>query len=126
MEGQIYCHETLEGTKKVKRVWLISKLWEITKGFLIKDILIENIKELDQVTWFDNDYNQLPTCRQVAEHAKQIYNVEFNYPIILSAEGKVMDGMHRICKAYLLGRETIKAVQFNENPNPDEIYFNEN
>jgi len=32
-----------------------------------------------------------------------------------------MDGMHRVCKAYLLGWQVIKAVQFIRDPEPDEI-----
>jgi hypothetical protein len=32
-----------------------------------------------------------------------------------------MDGMHRICKAYLLGMETIQVVQFSQDPEPDEV-----
>jgi len=43
------------------------------------------------------------------------------YPIILSKEGRVMDGMHRIIKALLLGHKTIKAVQFKEDLQPDHV-----
>lgn len=32
-----------------------------------------------------------------------------------------MDGMHRVAKAALQGRDTIEAVQFHEDPEPDHI-----
>jgi len=32
-----------------------------------------------------------------------------------------MDGMHRVAKAVLQGRETIDAVQFAADPEPDHI-----
>ena len=32
-----------------------------------------------------------------------------------------MDGMHRVCKAALLNRSTIEAVQFAADPEPDYI-----
>jgi hypothetical protein len=32
-----------------------------------------------------------------------------------------MDGMHRVCKALIEGRETISAVRFEEDPEPDYI-----
>ena len=32
-----------------------------------------------------------------------------------------MDGMHRVCKAFIEGRETIAAVQFDEPIAPDHI-----
>lgn len=45
--------------------------------------------------------------------------------IILCAEGKVMDGMHRVAKAALLKRLTIDAVQFKQTPPPDFINVEE-
>ena len=42
-------------------------------------------------------------------------------PIILSSDGRVMDGMHRVAKAALLGHETIPAVQFTSDPEPDFV-----
>jgi hypothetical protein len=32
-----------------------------------------------------------------------------------------MDGMHRVAKAYMLGHETVDAVQFDIDPEPDFI-----
>ncbi len=48
----------------------------------------------------------------------------FDYPIILSAEGWVMDGMHRNCMALLLDMPTIRAVQLSINPPPDACHEN--
>ena len=35
-----------------------------------------------------------------------------------------MDGMHRVLKAFLLGHQHIRAVQFSENPSFDYINVN--
>jgi len=43
------------------------------------------------------------------------------FPVILSSDGRVMDGMHRICKALLLGFDHIEAVRFKQDPQPDFI-----
>jgi hypothetical protein len=43
------------------------------------------------------------------------------YPIILSADGGLMDGGHRVCKAWMLGHTEISAVQFPQDPEPDYI-----
>jgi hypothetical protein len=32
-----------------------------------------------------------------------------------------MDGMHRVAKAVMEGREAIEAVQFDEDPAPDHV-----
>lgn len=42
--------------------------------------------------------------------------VDLAYPIILGADGRVMDGMHRIARALLDGLPTIRAVQFVVQP----------
>jgi hypothetical protein len=43
------------------------------------------------------------------------------YPIIRAANGAVMDGMHRVSKALVEGRDTIEAVQFDTDPEPDHV-----
>ena len=99
--------------------WEVERLWEMTRNFPRRQVPLTEIRDFDLVTWFDSKQH-LPTCRAVAEHARKIMEAEFNYPVILSAKGHVMDGMHRIAKAWLLGHETIEAVQFDEDPEPDE------
>lgn len=44
---------------------------------------------------------------------------DLSYPVILAADGRVMDGMHRIAKALAMGLETVDAVQFQKQPEPD-------
>jgi hypothetical protein len=66
-----------------------------------------------------NDTSYPPTCRAVVQHAQRIQDVDLAYPIILSADGHVMDGMHRVAKAWMLGQSTITAVQFEHDPPPD-------
>lgn len=39
--------------------------------------------------------------------------------MILGADGRVMDGMHRIARALLEGRTTVPAVRFPVHPEPD-------
>jgi hypothetical protein len=101
----------------MKRSWYTERLWELAKALPVKTVEIASIPAFDEVTWFGYDK---PTCRRVADHAKRINQAVLDHPIILSAEGYVMDGMHRICKAHLLEMTTIQAVQFSVNPDPDE------
>ena len=99
--------------------WEVERLWKMTQNFPSRRVPLSAISDFDLVCWFDGKQH-LPTCRAVADHARKIMEAEFRYPVILSAEGHVMDGMHRIAKAWLLGHETIEAVQFDEDPEPDE------
>ena len=50
-----------------------------------------------------------------------IDEADLSFPIILAANGEVMDGRHRIAKAALEGRATISAVQFDGDPPPDYV-----
>jgi hypothetical protein len=63
-----------------------------------------------------------PTLRKIAQHCRRINNASLEKPIILNADGSLMDGGHRLCKAILEGHKTIKAVQFTSMPEPDEIH----
>ena len=53
------------------------------------------------------------------KHLSRIQDVDISDPIILSADGHVMDGMHRVAKASILGKTHIKTVQFLEDPEPE-------
>ena len=108
-------------TDGVTRVWDVARLWELAKELPVKAVPIRDISALDEVTWFGEGPDGHPTCRRGAEHARRIYAADLDVPVILSCAGWVMDGMHRICKAYLTGREEIQAVQFPQDPEPDEI-----
>ena len=46
---------------------------------------------------------------------------DLGFPVILSSDGRVMDGMHRIAKALLQGLEHVEAVRFIHDPEPDYI-----
>ena len=47
--------------------------------------------------------------------------VELEHPIILGPTGDVLDGMHRILRAFVEGRKTIAAVRLSEVPPPDRV-----
>lgn len=99
-------------------IWDVHRLVELAKVLPVKTVSLSSIRELDESFWFDGES---PTCREVAVHAKLIAETDLKYPIILSAEGRVMDGMHRVCKAFINNSDTLSAVQFEVNPAPDYI-----
>jgi hypothetical protein len=82
-------------------------------------VAVAEIRELDEVYWFDEQ--QPPTCRFVLEHLRLIGEADLAYPIILGSDGRVMDGMHRLAKAWLEGRSHLEAVQFAVDPEPDYV-----
>ena len=98
----------------------VDRLVELTKDFPRIEVPLSEIRELDETFWFDvNGY--APTCRRVAMHAKLIDETNLKHPIILSQDGGVMDGMHRVCRALIEGRTFIHAVRFEIDPEPDYV-----
>ncbi len=100
-----------------KKAWDVYRLIELSAALPIEDVEIDSISELDSVHWFDDHYR--PTVRAVLEHFDLIAAADLAYPIILGADGRVMDGMHRVCKALLAGRSTVPARRFVVDPDPD-------
>ena len=82
-------------------------------------VALSSIRELDEPFWFGE--GAVPTCRAFVEHARMIQEADLGFSIILSSDGRVMDGMHRVAKAALLNRPTIQAVQFTNDPEPDYV-----
>lgn len=97
--------------------WDVSRLIEVTSEIAPSSIRLQEIQEIDEPYWCTDD-NAL-TCRAIAEHCKLIAGAELAYPIILCAEGRVMDGMHRVARALLDGHSTILATRFLKTPQPD-------
>lgn len=100
--------------------WDVDRLIELSRNFPRVWIPLDSISELDQVYWFDAEDEQ-PTCRKVIQHMRLIEAVDLSHPIILGTDGRVMDGMHRVAKAVLEGLETIEAVRFESDAEPNYI-----
>ena len=100
--------------------WDVDRLIELSSGFPRRRVALSSIREIDEVYWFDND-DERPTCRRVLSHIRLIEEVDLSHPIILGANGRVMDGMHRVAKALLEGRDEIEAVRFERDPEPDYV-----
>ena len=97
--------------------WDVDRLIELSKGLAIEEITLSEIWELDSAYWFGDEHP--PTVRKVVEHFRLIEDLDPSHPIILGPDGRVMDGMHRVARALLEGRESIRAVRLTVLPNPD-------
>lgn len=98
-------------------IWNVNKLVEWSKGLPMREIPLANIKEIDEAFWFKE--GDLVTARDFVSHMQLVEATSLDYPIILCHEGKLIDGMHRVVKAILLGYTHIKAVQFVQFIEPD-------
>jgi hypothetical protein len=100
--------------------WDVDRLIQLTNNFSRILVPLDAIREIDEPHWFSGS-PQEATCRAVMEHARTINEADLQFPIILSADGRVMDGMHRVLKAVLNGAASIEAVRFEHDPEPDLV-----
>ena len=104
-------------------IWDVDKLVKISEHYLPKEVMIESIDDIDNNFWFQNK-DDVPSARAIAKHIEYAEKTSFKYPVILSSDGRVMDGMHRILKALMKGPQLLvidltpslfKASNFSKN-----------
>lgn len=100
------------------RAWYVETIWRAAASCPVEDALVNAIKELDEDCWFEGN-GTVPTVRAVADHASQINEADLERPIILSSDGHVLDGMHRVARALLDGHQTVKVQRLPADPAPD-------
>lgn len=93
--------------------WSVPRLFELSRDLPIMDIPINHLN-------LYYSYSDL-TLRDMVMHMNAVNNADLDKPIILDEDGDLMDGRHRLMKAMLLGKETIKAVRFDYNPSPCKV-----
>lgn len=98
--------------------WDVDRLVSLARDLPVRAVPLTEIRELED-RFFGED--EPPTWRSFASHVRLVAEAELAYPIIRAADGVVMDGMHRVTKALVLGREAIDAVQFVADPSPDHV-----
>jgi hypothetical protein len=97
--------------------WDVNRLIALSRDLRPETVRIEDLPDVDEPYWFQGD--DVPTCRAIAKHMMLTQAVDLSFPILLCAQGRVMDGMHRIVKALLEGRSHIEAKRFETTPAPD-------
>jgi hypothetical protein len=119
-EGHTICC----GDENEMRFWRVQRLWELARDLPIETVPLKEFERiLDEDRWFGGD---TPTCRLVAQHAKKLQNADLSYPIIISASGMIMDGIHRIVKAWMLDLTEVQVVRLPEDPEPDNVRTKQN
>jgi ribonuclease HI len=99
-------------------VWNVERLSEAAKNLPITKVPLGRFDRfLDSDFRFDGGP---ATVRQVADEAHRIYETGRSRPVILSADGEVMDGGDQIALAYLKQQKEVDVVRFETDPEPDK------
>ncbi|MFK7928103.1 MAG: hypothetical protein AB8H79_07925 [Myxococcota bacterium] len=110
-------HSTLVNGER--HIWVVSRLWALAADLPVFDYPVDAFSGFDLDIWYG--HINTPTVRSVVEHMRRINAADLQYPIVLSETGMVMDGVHRLCRAMVEGKESVRAVQFVTNPEPDRV-----
>lgn len=109
----------IESDENTRHIWNVERIWKLAEELPLIEIDIEEVVGLDSNTWFDD--SNPPTIRAISEHTKRILEADMSYPPILTARGRVFDGMHRIARHLMEGQKKIKVKRFDTDPTPDII-----
>ena len=99
-------------------VWDVNRLLGENMDLPVIFIALQYIAEVEQAYWFADSH---PTTAEIIEHMRLVEAADLAYPILIDAEGKLMDGMHRVAKALLAEHSHIHAQQLPHTPAPDFI-----
>ena len=84
-----------------ERIWHVQRLWELSAGLPVE---VAPLQEF--ASFLDSECYLGPeglTFRRLAERVLRVREADLSYPIILAAEGWIMDGRTRLCKALAQG-----------------------
>ena len=104
-----------------KRVWHVATIWRAAEGLVPGEVAVASIREMEEVCWFSEAWGRLPTCRAVGEHVKRVMAADLTVPVIVGPKGELLDGMHRVVRAWLEGRVGVAAVKLERMPEADEV-----
>lgn len=93
-----------------KNLWRVGRLFDLAKDLPVMEVPIDHLN-----VW--HIYKDI-TLREMVMHIQVVLDADLDYPIILDEDGEILDGRHRLMKAIYMKRDTIKAVRFQENPDP--------
>ncbi len=87
----------------------------------------QNIPPIDiPITAFNLDYDGWyngttpPTIQSIIDHYRRARAADLSHPIIISHNGKIMDGRHRLVKVILEEQEYVTCVVFDHIIKPDK------
>jgi hypothetical protein len=96
--------------------WDVDRLIQLTAEYPRRLVALSEIRELSEPCFGSGEP---VTWAALVDHVRLIDAADLKFPIILAADGTVMDGMHRAAKALRTGNSHIEAVQFAVDPPPD-------
>ena len=94
------------------------KRWNVAKLVKLSECLKPFKIPMAGLNVVDIYPSQVFSTAEFVTHIRKVKYADLRRPIILSDEGLVMDGRHRVMRAMLDEKKYILAVRFTETPEP--------
>lgn len=105
------------GYYKAGKYWKDETLWKYAEGRKVVKVPVKDYIHKDFHGWNIHKFSDM------AREIKAIESADLSYPILISGGMEIMDGCHRLVKAYLQGDKTINAIILDitakDFPKPD-------
>lgn len=102
-----------------KRKWDLEFIWDISSSLEVEEVSVEWLWETRyKLAWCWQHENEEINNDFFLHHMQRVMEADLHYPVILSEENLIFDGVHRLMKAKFLGIKTIRCVKFNYDPAP--------
>jgi hypothetical protein len=101
-----------------ERFWFVETLWAAARAVPAEEV------PLDALPWRADGCHVLgtpPTWGALADHCARAMSAEPRFPVVVGPDGEVMDGMHRLVRAAVEGRETVSIARLPAAPPPDRV-----
>ena len=105
-----------------QRNWDLKTIWQLSEVLEVDEIEVDYLwdeRYSEAFCWLHED--EKITNSFFLHHLERIISADLTYPIILSEERYILDGVHRLMKARHLGIKKIKYVQFKKDPPHKEL-----
>jgi disulfide oxidoreductase YuzD len=109
---------TLPKTKNYQHVrhWDLVDIWKDSASLQPIEVKVDTLwKEYEGIyCWLE--VGDKVTHAHFLHHLDRIMSADLSYPIILSEENYIMDGVHRLMKCKYLGITSIHCLKFKKDP----------
>ena len=100
-----------------ERTWDLKEVWEASKNIKPTKIKVSQLWDgRYKNAWCWQHEDETLNNQFFLHHMRRVLNADLSYPIVLSEEGLIFDGVHRLVKAKHLELEYIDCLVFEKDP----------
>src|SRR6266540_6870690 len=103
-------HQFLKTVGSELLAWSVPRLWDLARDIPVETVPVKQFEPFLATSSCRFWSGEQPSGLEIASYVGRIMEADLAYPIILTAEDDVMDGFHRILKAWAVGLDEIRAV----------------